>query len=133
NKADVEVIVTEGKVQIDIIGEAPSVAPKIVEKGTVVLARVTGTLIVEKTQAQLNAELGWRRGVLIFDQMNLDAVAAEFNRYNRVKIVVADADAASIRIGGSFQAENIDAFARLLKDGFGLKIERGENKIIIKS
>jgi transmembrane sensor len=131
--ADVEVIVEEGKVRIDELGGGVAVAPTIVEKDTIVFARATGTLIVAKTDAQLNAELGWRRGLLIFDQMDLEAVAAEFNRYNRVKIEVADADAAAIRIGGSFEAENVDAFVRLLKDGFGLKIERRENIIVIKS
>lgn len=134
---DVEVIVAEGKVQIDGGNAEPSVEPTVVEKGVVVLARAEGTLIAEKSAAELNAELGWRQGLLIFDQMDLEAVAAEFNRYNRVKIEIGDANAAAIRIGGSFQAENVDAFARLLKDGFGLRIERiaegSENKIVIKS
>ena len=135
--AGVEVIVAEGKVQIDALGDQAVVAPTVVEKGAIVLARAEGTLIAEKSDAELNAELGWRQGLLIFNQMDLEAVAAEFNRYNRVKIEIGDADAAAIRIGGSFRAENVDAFTRLLKDGFGLRVERvnsgGENKIVIKS
>lgn len=134
---DVEVIVAEGKVRIDGGSDENSIAPTIFEMGAVVLARAEGTLVAQKSAVELNAELGWRRGLLIFDQMDLEAVAAEFNRYNRVKIEIGDADAAAIRIGGSFQAENVDAFARLLKDGFGLRVERvtdgGENKIVIKS
>ena len=134
---DIEVVVAEGKVQIDQPRARVSAAPIIVEKGTVVLARAEGTLIAEKSEAALDAELAWRRGLLVFDQMALQAAAAEFNRYNRVKLEIADAEAAAIRIGGSFHAENIDAFARLLKDGFGLEVERivdgAETKIVIKS
>lgn len=130
---EVEVIVTEGKVRIDWLNAESQAAPTVVEKGARVLAREEATLVAAVSAERLNAELGWRQGLLIFDEMDLQAVAAEFNRYNRIQIEVADPDAAAIRIGGSFRAENVDAFARLLKDGFGLKIERRENKIVIKS
>lgn len=130
---EVEVIVTEGKVRIDWLDAESLAAPTVVEKGARVLAREEATLVAAVSAERLNAELGWRQGLLIFDEMDLEAVAAEFNRYNRIQIEVADPDAAAIRIGGSFRAENVDAFARLLKDGFGLKIERRENKIVIKS
>src|SRR3546814_6644836 len=51
--------------------------------------------------------------MLKFDQAPLSEVATEFNRYNRRQIVVTDPAAAAIRIGGTFQASNVDAFARL--------------------
>lgn len=132
---EVEVIVAEGKVRID--ASAPEVSalqsPTIVEKGAVVLARAEGVLVANKSEAELSAELGWRNGLLIFDQMDLAGVAEEFNRYNRVKIEIDDPELAAIRIGGSFKADNVDGFARLMKDGYGLRIEREKNKIVIKS
>ncbi len=130
---EVEVIVTEGRVRIDDIAVRAHRPPTYADKGTLVLARAGDTLVAEKTEEELSAELGWRQGLLIFDQMDLANVVDEFNRYNRVKLVVADPQAASIRIGGSFKAENVDAFARLLKDGFGLKVAREGNKIVIKA
>jgi transmembrane sensor len=61
--------------------------------------------------------------LLTFDHTTLGDAAAEFNRYNRQQIIIADPEAASIRIGGTFQAANVDAFARLLREAYGLRVE----------
>ena len=127
-----EVVVAEGRVRIDP-PVAARAAPTIAPTGTHVLARGRDTLIAERTVAEISAALGWRQGLLIFDQMDLARVADEFNRYNRVKLVIDGADTGEIRIGGSFKADNVEAFARLLRDGFGLKVDRRGDRIVIKS
>jgi transmembrane sensor len=55
------------------------------------------------------------------------------NRYNRKKLVVEDPQAAAIRITGSFEAENVDAFARLLRQAFGLNVTEDGDEIKISS
>ena len=45
---------------------------------------------------ELANELSWRHGVLVFDHTTLADAAAEFNRYNREKIVIADPAAAQL-------------------------------------
>lgn len=129
---EVEVIVTEGRVQIQSSTGQGILQPTVIQKGTQALLRRQGVLIAQKSEGELKDALGWRQGVLFFDQMDLANVAGEFNRYNRVKLVIADPQVAKLRIGGSFRAENVDVFVRLLKDGFGLKVEREDHKIIIK-
>jgi len=71
--------------------------------------------------------------MLSFDQDPLSEVAAEFNRYNRQQLVVIDADAASIRIGGIFPASKPVDFVRLLRDAYGLQVEETANSIRISS
>ena len=62
-----------------------------------------------------------------FDDTPLSVAAEEFNRYNDRKLVMGDADVAALRIGGNFRWSNPDAFARLLQDGFGVRVEaRGD-------
>ena len=75
--------------------------------------------------------LAWRGGMLKFDQAPLSEVAAEFNRYNRRRIVVTDPAVAAIPIGGAFQASNVEAFTRLLRDAYHLRITTKSDEITI--
>jgi transmembrane sensor len=68
--------------------------------------------------------------MLTFNLIPLSEVATEFNRYNRTQLEV-DPSAAAIPIGGTFQASNVDAFARLLHDAYGLKIEQDGERVRI--
>jgi len=63
--------------------------------------------------------------------MTLVDAAAEFNRYNHKQLVVVDPRAAGVHIGGSFDATNVEAFVRLLRQGFGLTVEEEGNVIRI--
>jgi transmembrane sensor len=76
-------------------------------------------------------KLGWRHGVLVFDHTNLADAATEFNRYNRVKLVVADADTARRTIMGTFRATNIEDFTNLARDVLGLHVQDRPGEIVI--
>jgi transmembrane sensor len=58
-------------------------------------------------------------------------VAAEFNRYNTRKLIVADEKAAQTRIAGTFRADNIDAFVNTAHRVLGLKVEKRGQDIAI--
>jgi transmembrane sensor len=130
---DVRVVVAEGRVRVDDLRPRATAPTTIVSRGDVLLAKADSTLVAGRTEADMNNVLSWRRGVLVFNQSTLAEAAAEFNRYNRRKLVISDEAAAAIRIGGSFQAENIDDFARLLEQGFGLKVQQKDGEIIVSS
>jgi transmembrane sensor len=66
-----------------------------------------------------------------FDQSTLADAASEFNRYNRTRLVIADPEVAGIRIGGSFDADNVEAFARLLQQAYGLKVDHAADRVTI--
>jgi transmembrane sensor len=57
---------------------------------------------------------------------------AEFNRYSRVPIRISDAGLVHIRIGGSFQTRNADAFLDLLETAYGLHVERRPTEVELR-
>ncbi len=125
----VAVVVTEGKVRIENLDRR--IPPVVVKRDTQVLASADDTLVTAHSSQQIANELGWRNGMLIFDQETLADAAAEFNRYNRKKIVIDGSVIAQTRIGGNFEAANVEVFAWLLHEGFGLKVEETDSEVRI--
>lgn len=60
------------------------------------------------------ASAAWRGGRLVFDGDTLGEVVAEFNRYNRVRLVVDDAALSAERVSGVFDADRPHALAAFL-------------------
>jgi transmembrane sensor len=127
----VRVSVVEGRVRIEDSGRGEAGAVTTVTRGDVALARGPSTLVSAKSIDRVEDGLAWREGMLTFDQITLGDAAAEFNRYNLRKLIIADPAVASIRIGGTFEARNVDAFARLLKDAYGLRLTAREGELVI--
>lgn len=125
------VAVAEGKVRVEEVRATKP--PAVVTGGDVVIADPSAMLVTPKSPARVESELAWREGLLKFDKSALSEAADEVNRYNRRKLVVEDEAAGAIRITGSFEAENVDAFARLLRDAFGLNVEENDREIRISS
>ncbi len=130
-----EVTVLEGRVQFDSpAGAKVEAAPRGSARSSVapppplqltrnegVVTEGNSLLLAAKTPEQVRHELSWRQGRLEFEQRTLGEIAAEFNRYNRRQLAV-DPTVADLRLGGSFDADNVDGFVRLVRDGFGLKV-----------
>ena len=128
----VDVAVAEGRVRLDDRGSGQPARSAVLTAGQVAVAGDNKTVIVSD-QAALERHLAWRRGLLMFDDVTLADAASEFNRYNRKQLVIADSRSARIRIGGSFQAGNVEAFARLLHDAYGLKVRTMPDKISVSA
>ena len=126
----VTVSVVEGRVRV-ADSEQPSVPTAVITAGDVAIAQGPSTLFTETSKERVDNALSWRGGMLTFDQSPLSAVAAEINRYNRKPIEVRDAEVADIRIGGVFPASDPDAFVRLLRDAYGLRVENRADAIIV--
>lgn len=129
----VTVSVLEGRVRIDDAVNRNMVPTAIITAGDVAIARGPSTLLTARSEQRVEDALSWRTGMLTFDQATLAEVAAEFNRYNAKPIVVVDPKTAAIRIGGSFQAKNVDAFARLLRDAYRLRVTSNSENVEISS
>lgn len=130
NGDDVRVVVTEGKVRVDVVDAASPAAPVFASGGHIVVAKSDETLVAARSAKDMDDELVWRTGMLTFDQETLASAAEEFNRYNRRRIVVLG-KARDIRIGGSFRADNINVFAGLVRNALGLKVSHKEDEITI--
>ena len=126
----VEVAVVEGKVRVDPVRQERA-KPAVLTRGELAVAKGEATLVAVRSVEKVENELSWRQGMLVFDRSTLADAVAEFNRYNRKKLVIEGEDTADVRIGGSFEADNIDAFGRLLERAFGLSVEDRGGEIVI--
>jgi len=129
----VKVVVLEGRVRVDELEDKRPVRSAVIVGGDIALAQNDAMLVTSRSPQAVENALAWRPGMLEFNQAPLSEVAAEFNRYNRTQMFVTDADAGSFRIGGIFPASDPDAFVRLLRDAYGMKVVKTDNMIEISS
>lgn len=129
----VTVSVLEGRVRVESADAASRSPSSTLEGGEIAVGRGPSTLVTASSTERVASELAWRDGRLTFEQETLAEAAAEFNRYNRRQLVVDDPEAAAIRIGGTFQASNVDAFVRLLRDAYGLRVSEQGDRVRIAS
>ncbi|MDQ0070342.1 transmembrane sensor [Variovorax boronicumulans] len=130
----VNVTVEEGRVQIaSAQPDAKSAEPTVLTRNQAAVTHADNVLVMSKAPKQVDDELSWREGKLVFDQTTLADAAAQFNRYNTRQLVIADPVVAQVRIGGSFDANNMSGFVALLKQGFGLAAHERGNEIRISN
>lgn len=138
------VLVTEGRVRLDA---APADVPagggaqellQAVAGQEVVIDRPTAPAAAPRchvrdlSPAEMDSALSWRALRLEFLNNPLREAVAELNRFSARKLVVADAATGDIEIAGSFRADNLDAFVRLLDIGFGVTAENRGNEILLR-
>jgi transmembrane sensor len=119
----VTVAVVQGKVRVEDSTPGASSASITVTPGDVAIGLGSSTMVVSKPVAAVEDKLTWRDGRLVFDGTTLAEVADDFNRYNRQQLLISDPSVAAIRISGTFKTSNVEAFVRLLKEAYGLKVE----------
>jgi transmembrane sensor len=145
--AAVEVIVTEGKVELSAAaapaGAEAAPAAGVETPPTVIGAsqRVVVTfdqaspraaLVVTDVQSdELTKALAWQSTLLRLGGATLAELAVEFQQQTGHRIVLADPELAGRRIGGRFRADNIEGFIRLLEEHFGVESQRTPEGVIV--
>jgi transmembrane sensor len=99
--------------------------------GDVAHIRGNDVIVHSKSIAAVEQQLSWRQGYLSFDKTTLADAVAEFNRYNKRKIVIADPSIAAIRIGGHFRATNTAGFLRLISSDFAIALDESPDQVVI--
>ena len=134
--AAIEVLVTEGQVQVErsiavVAASAPTplpLAPTALvagERAIVDTTAPTAQLVVATVgPTEIAQALSWQGVRLEFAELPLAEVVTEFNLRNRQQLVVDDAATGRLRVGGSFRADNVDGFVRLLEASFGVSAQR---------
>lgn len=91
--------------------------------------------VVEKISPDLvRTALAWQERKLVFADTPLREVVAQFNRRNRVQIILADDSLAGRPVGGTFAADNVEGFVRLFENGRAFQVERrGEFEIVLRA
>jgi len=90
--------------------------------------------VVERIAPEAVREaLAWQSSRLVFVDTPLAEVVAQFNRRNRVQLVLADAALGTLPIGGSFRAENVEGFVRLLASGGDVAVaQAAPNRVVLR-
>ena len=130
---ELRVVVTEGVVRLESRADAQTDRPALLAAGSIAVASRDGVLVRHATLAEAQRHLDWREGFLHFRDTALADAAAEFNRYNTVRIEMGDPAVAALRVGGNFRWSNAEAFARLLEQGFPVRAEREGDRIVLHS
>lgn len=71
----------------------------------------------------IDRALAWRNGKIDLADDRLDAAAAEFNRYNRRRIVVGDPAIAGERFDGVFRTDDPEGFAKAVEVSLGVPVD----------
>ncbi|MFM8546175.1 MAG: hypothetical protein ACKODB_00900, partial [Betaproteobacteria bacterium] len=86
------------------------------------------------TAADIERLLAWRSPQLVFERTSLEEAVAAFNSFNHCQLVLGDNSLRTRRVGGTFRADNVDAFVRLLEKGFNISAQtRDDRHILLQS
>ena len=127
----VEVLVSEGRVRA-WTDTAPG--------ETLVISAGHATIISPKTSAATavlvpsrpEEDLAWRDGEILLRGETIAAAAAEFNRYNKTKIRIADAELSNQKVIGYFKLNRPDEFAKAVIRISGGEMTNDGNNIVVK-
>ncbi|UAA40392.1 FecR domain-containing protein [Paraneptunicella aestuarii] len=147
----VELIVTEGKVLVD---EQPKPASELLHQTSVRLP--ASSLAVSRSQKvvfsqelnraqtkpqvvaeqDIQANLSWQQGQLIFRGEPLQQVLDEVSRYTATRFKLSDPDIANIKVAGLFKTNDVDGLLLALKENFSIesefvKSENGTNNTVL--
>lgn len=84
-----------------------------------------------KAPRELTSDLAWRSGMLVFHETSLAEAAAQFNRYNETKIVIADPRASQETINGKLPTNDLEEFERMAGNIFGLRAVKRGNELVL--
>ncbi|SEJ16427.1 FecR family protein [Sphingobium sp. AP50] len=88
---------------------------------------------VAVTPDNVQRVLLWREGRLSFESETLANAVAEFNRYNRTAIILADQDIGKRHVTGLFSATDPQGFAQAIALSMDLNTRSNGNQILIES
>ena len=81
-------------------------------------------------QPELQRQMAWREGYLVFAGEPLREVIEQVNRYSPVTLEIGDAQLASIAIGGRFRVGDLDAVLDVLHTNFGIQAHQVDERNI---
>lgn len=146
-KAEVEVLVTEGKV--NVASQRSGISVDSIEDATFETTRPIPVEVGQQATVKLDADgalpvvstmtgnafaerLSWRVPALEFSETSLAEAVDLFNRYGKIRLQTVDKDVAAMRVTGVFRSDNPEGFASALEATLGLRIERQNGAIILR-
>ena len=148
----IELIVTEGKVVTGV--QRPVVAPRaddavntlvmppvlteqkdnVVSAGEVVILGAPGSVKKPLSADDIEVELSWREGRLIFRSEPLEKALQEVERYTTLGFVFLDESLGTRTLSGRFRAGDVEALLLSLRLNFEISHEfDGESRVLLSS
>ena len=128
-ESGVDVQVTEGVVEVWRSGDEVNARRVAAGARTFVGTADGAAPVVVAASAEIDRALSWRNGQLVFDGDTVAEAAVEFNRYNQIKIEIADAALGQEKMIGRFRTNEPDAFARAAAALLDARVEAGADRI----
>jgi transmembrane sensor len=126
-----QIAVAQGRVSYEASKAVAGTGPLTLTEGDYLTADGRSVSLAKKSPHELTNVLGWRRGVIVFDGTTLADAVAEFNRYNRKKLVIANMAAARLTIDGTFSSDSLEGFTDVVRHVLQLRVEdRGDTVVI---
>jgi transmembrane sensor len=128
----IELLVTDGTV---MVGVAPALAANMedqsrldeslsVKQGQRVMLDESSHQLETLEPGELEVQLSWRDGNLVFRGESLGEATAEISRYTPVEFIFLDDDLQKIRVAGLFKAGDITGFLASLNANFDIVYQR---------
>lgn len=139
----VKLWVTEGKVLIAERrnSQNPEALEKIqstpdslfISKGEKAILSGINKKIEKISEGDMNAQLSWQQGNIVFRGETLDEAVLEFSRYSDKNFVIQDSALRSIRIAGVFKIGDTSSLLLTLKNNFDIHYDTKENTIFLST
>jgi transmembrane sensor len=106
--------------------------PPALKVGAGQQVRITGSAFPGAPMpANLRTATSWLEHKIAFEQLPLEEVAEEFNRYNAVQIEIEDPTLKHLAVSGVFDASDIDSFTAFLASLDGVGVTRTASTIAV--
>ncbi len=82
------------------------------------------------SDSEIDRALAWRQGAIALNGQSLEQAVAEFNRYNRQQIRIADPSISGLRLAGYFQTTEPNSFVSAVTSAFPVRAAAGSDGAI---
>lgn len=80
--------------------------------------------------SQLQKQLSWRQGMLVFKGEPLQMVVDEVSRYTNLKIIIPERSAREMKVGGLFKVGDTESLFEALRDGFDIHVQEVSDDVV---
>ena len=148
DESEMELMVTEGRVLITKANEALEIIKQtlLTANEKTPQSELPGILVISGEKAmivkhseppvrkvsldQVQRDLAWQQGMLIFDGEPLSKALLEVSRYTSSQFKILDADVGDIKVSGYFKANDIDGLLASLNSNFNISYSKSADSTI---
>ena len=88
--------------------------------------------MVEPAAVNVEKAVAWTDRRLIFENVTLEEVLAEFNRYNTRELRVNDPALAALKLNGVFESHDPDSLLQYLERAYGVQVRDDDGQRILE-